>query len=416
MASPTFTTPSADEPLVITPGRPIQHLPGANDPDQATKPRFLVKINGEVWPEIISATVETVGGIAINSNAVLYASYSAAANANEIGTMNSGSRLRRLVDPHVPKDPTARDTVEIHAGYSSKDEPLFEELPLIFSGFITRLLATIVDNAVAIYCVDFAIVFKESFTQQQFRGKTTSEAVREIGDRYSFDTTNVNQTSTPLGNVYDYERIHFEAAGPQGLNNWELINKFADTDGYKVFAIGKSLYYVPYGAFNDIIHFELGKNIERCELEKNFAVSSSRVSIEFLSTDVKKKENVVVQRGIPSSQAGAKGDLVQYRYVRPANTTIDELSLAAEALALMITQFEFVVLLTCTGLGVQSVLNRADLTATNSIFDQEYQISRVRWDLSVDSGWTAQLSLLRVPPGGLLRSHVLRQRRSIEKK
>lgn len=414
MGAAAFITPDPNEPLVITSGRTIQQLAGANAPNQGTKPRFLVKINGELWPEIISITVESVGGLASNSNATMYASYSASANSNEVGAMAEGSRLRRLAEPHAGADDTSRDTVEVHAGYSSKDDPTFEELPLVFSGVITRMLANVTDNAVAIYCVDYSIVFKESFTQQQFRGSTTSEAVREIGERYGFDTSNVNRTNTPLGTAYDYELIHFESAGPQGLNNWELLNKFADVDGYKIFTIGKFLYYIPFGAFNDVIHFTLGENIERCELEKNFAVTSSRVSIEFLSTDIRKKENIVVQRGVAASQAGAKGDLVRYRFIKPANSTPDELALGAEALALMLTQFEFVVLLTCTGLETQSVLNKVQLHATNSVFDREYQISRVRWDFGSDSGWTAQISLLAVPPGGELRSHVLRQRRSLE--
>src|SRR5205814_9438302 len=121
-----------------------------------------------------------------------------------------------------------------------------------------RVVIDITRNVVSIYAADYMLVLKESFTHIQFRNITTSRAVQEIGHIYGLDVTNVHDSGTLVGSAYGYEAgIEPETIRPQGLNNLDLVNKFADFDGYKVFTVGKSLYYVPYEAFKDVIKFEL---------------------------------------------------------------------------------------------------------------------------------------------------------------
>jgi hypothetical protein len=398
---PTDSEPIvADEVVEVTETRPqTKTVLGSNEPSQAVRPRFIVEINDEAWPEIRTVTL-SLSGFNLNSNLNVDAVYSLIGETNETGTISPKSRLAKLLEPTLE---VKRNVIKLYAGYVEKDEFTKEDLDLAFVGAIVRLKIDLADNCVTIIAEDQAIILRETFTHAQYRNQTTAGVVREIVEQFGFEAEIVD-TSQPVGVVYDRERISWEAnsTSTQGQNNWDIIQKMASYDSFKAFFDKGKFYYIPIEDFDQNIEFILGVNVVSIIMEKNYSINQSRINVEIASSNLKAKDNVLATTGRGVS-TDTSGESVVHRMVLPGLDP-DTASMVASTMGLALAQLEKLVQVETTGYILQTPRNVMTISNTGTEFDfDKYRIIHVEWMMGVDSGWQATLTGLCLPNQGELR-------------
>ena len=383
-------------------------VPGTFPIPGATKPRFIATIDDNIWP-LVQGSIEQLGtsltGV-FNFDCI----YSQVAGRNSLltGQVEKDSPLGKLIaisDPNKILDELestpleARHRCKIFGGYSDKEDLKPEDLDMLFDGFVDKVSGSIINNTVSVQGKDPSVIFAETFTHAQFRNQTITEVVAEIATRYGFSALIVDN-GMPIGDVYDYERINFEFQSSQGINNWEILSKLADYMGYRVFCIGLKLFFVPIEFAEKVMAFTLGDNIQDLDFDKNFSVGASRISVQLLSINLKRKENIGVTAGQPRSESGAKGDVISFTFTNIQGDA-EQLGILAESMVLKLAQLEFVCSISSVGYIGQSILYGLEVRGTGSDFDRRYQLAKLKWDFSQDQGWHAELVGLSVPEGAV---------------
>ena len=402
-----------EEEVVVTATALPKPKSGTVDQLEGLKPRFLIEINDVLWPSGAYVTLD-VSGFYANSTFAFDYTYSVVANLDEDGKADPNSLLAKIL---IPNTSVLRNRVKLYIDYVSDemdedDLPTKEQLgPPVFFGVIDKIDIDIGDDSVSISGRDLTALFQESFTHAQFRNTTTVGALTEILETYEIKSV-IKGKGSPLGSVYSNERIDFENLPSGGINNWDLITKFARYDGYKAFFAGDTFYYVPYEDMEEIILFTLYENIENIKLEKNYSIASSRVTVEIASTRLKEKDSTTAKTG-PGSGAGTKGDRAEFRFVIP-NVSQEEAGIIAETMGLTLAQLERVITIETTGAKQQNVQNGLMLQGTGMEFDLPiYRIIHVNWTLGRGVGWQSEITAINLPDSGRLETHRVRQRSSL---
>lgn len=397
-----------DTPKAYAPDSALVDKPlGTNQPNQSTFPKLLVFVDDKEIPGVAYVNAH-ISGFNLASNVTVFCSYSIMANTNIGAQADPNSVFAWLIEPQ-PIRGFKRPIVKIYAGYVDSVEisPSTENLEEIFRGVLDRLEFDANENSVTLSCRDFSAVLQEAYTHEQFRNQTTSEIVREIIAAAGLEVGEIVETGQAAGTVYDYEKIHFESIGTQGLNLWEVILKFSHADGFKAFFWQGKFYYIPFENFKETIRFTVAENIEKLRGVKNYSIANARISVEVASSDVLSKKAVLAQVG-PAAAGGAKGDRASIRIVEPG-LDAESAQIWAEAIALFYAQFEYQVEISCTGSVKQNPLNNMMVTETGTQFSRMYRIITVQWTIGIDSGWAATVTGLALPDDFTVQTHRAKQ-------
>lgn len=368
----------------------------------ATNPRFTVSVNNEVmWDDLISVQIE-LASFNVTGIFEITALISRTGDASPGGPIHQDSRLEKLLRPHLqPK----HDTVDIFVGYPiTFDREIVGEFTLLMSGVIDRVYLDWTRDVVRIVGRDKSALFADNFVHAQFRNQTVAGVVQALAEKHGL-SSEIIDSGTLVGSVFDDENIANELNPYQGRSEWDILTEFASLDGYAVFVIGDTLHYRPVEESNKTLTFSFETqeqggpgNIDALECEKNFGASSGRIGVEILSTKIRDKEAVLGKAG-----AVRGGDAIVYTFVRP-NLDADLAQALADALLLAYTQFELLVSIHTTGAPQQDMFSNVQLNGTGSIFDTLYRIVRIRWSYGIEQGWRAEIDAVHFPAGGLVRT------------
>lgn len=385
--------------ILVTATRLKESL-GTIDINTSAKPAFIVKIDEEVWGPLAHGEIESMG-ININGSFSLTFSYTQIGEASDIGTIATNSKLAKLLAIQ-PKG--AHHTVEVFGGYvDDPDNVSFNQLTSLITGVIDRVMMDVTEDELIIRGRDRSAILQETSTYAQFRNQLLSDIIRQIADDNDFDT-DIIESGTRFGTVYDYEHIGVETVPTQGYNNWELLSRFAEYDDYVVFVQGNTIHYRPIEEANETLRFELGTNVNGLELERNYSVAAARIGVEVVSTQMKTKEGVIATAGQKRAVGVGHGDVAIKRLVI-SNISQEAAGYLAESFALALAQFEYLVTVHTTGHPKQNLFNNFVLVGTDTAHDRVYRIVRIGWTFGPEAGWQVELTGVSLPEGSQLHTH-----------
>lgn len=392
----------------------MSEILGTNEPNNAYKPRYAIKINDFDWgPWLIQARVEK-SGLNRNGTFTLDFDLDLAGDVDpETSEVSDDSQLGKLLKPHLEP---FRDLVVILIGYVDDDNSgsAAPQLDQMMDGVVDTLHLSFSKSLVTIRGRDRSALLQESFTHTQFRNQTVAQVVKFIADKHELQSDIVDSGAT-VGTVFNTEKIGIENVPSQGYNDWELLCKFAEYDAYAVFVEGNTLHYRPMENGDDTILFKYGVNIIELEANKNFSTATSRVTVELTSVRQKEKDVVTVRAGAQSGEYG-KGDAAIFRFTDIPNRDPDTLQGLADALAILMAQYEQIVTVVTTGHKSQSLKNKMKVTGSGTVFDTEYRIMNISWQFGGTAvGWQSEISGLKLPKGAALRTHRKNQSRGFTK-
>ena len=382
-------------------------LLGTNDPSAAWRPRFKILVNDTDWSGWFVHGQIKQEGLFRNGTFILDFDLGKAGKVDPTtGAVTKGSPLDVLLTPHVS---VYRDVVKIYMGYVASEDDT-SQLPLVFEGLVDTIELMHNEAVATIEGRDRSAILQESFTHIQFRNKTVAGVVQEIADKHELQT-NIVDPGTLVGTVFTEEHIDFQHVSSKGYNDWTLLTKLAEHDGYTVFITDGVLNYIPVEKAVDTIIFEYGTNIESIKMRKNLAVSHSRVTVEMGNVQLQNKSSAFVTAGAGESRKSKDGLSSVYRFTDFPSVDPETLGLVAEGLALMYAQMEHIVNITSTGAPQQALKNGLLVKGTGTVFDRMYRLTSVDWHFGYDYGWTSTIEGLQIPDTDQLKNYRTKQRR-----
>lgn len=380
---------------------------GTNEPSGAWKPRFRVVVNDEDWSEWFVHGQTRLYGLFRNGDFILDFDLAGAGQLDKTtGAVTAGSPVDKLLTPHISAH---RDVVKIYIGYAD-DNSDDSQLPLVFDGIVDVISLAFQQAMVTLEGRDRSAVLQESFTHAQFRNTTVAGVVQEVATKHGLEV-NIVDPGTQIGTIFNEERINFENIGSSGYNDWDLLTKLAQHDGYAVYVTEGTLHYVPMEQYEDIVVFEYGTNIIDLKTKKNLTTANSRVTVEMASVQVQDKDSSYVTAGSSSRKSAGDGLSSVYRYTDVPSRDPETLGLIAEGLALLYAQLEHMITFATTGSNQQSLRNKMLLRGSGTTFDREYKFTGIEWQFGWDYGWVASIEALQVPDSEQLRNYRTKQKR-----
>lgn len=381
---------------------------GTNKPSAAWKPRFRVLVNDDNWSEFFVHGQLSAYGLFRNGKFVLDFDLNKAGGTspNEPSPVVSGSPLDKLLTPHIS---AWRDVVKIYMDYAQSEED-DSQLPLVFDGVVDTIKMDWQNSVLTLDGRDRSAVLQESFTHAQFRNSTVAGVVKEIAEKHNLEP-NIVDPGTTVGTIFDQEHIDFEHVSSAGYNDWDLLTRMAEHDGYTVFVTDGKLNYLPIENAEDIIVFEYGENISNLETRKNLTTANSRVTVEMASVQAQDKDSAYVTAGSNSRKSAGDGLSAVYRFTDFPSRDPETLGLVAEGLALLYAQMEHHVTFATTGFLNQNLKNKFLLKSTGTVFDREYKFVGIEWQFGWDYGWVSSIEGLQLPETEQLRNYRTKQKR-----
>lgn len=380
---------------------------GTNEPSAAWKPRFRVIVNEENWSEWFVHGQIKQQGLFRNGTFVLDFDLGKAGDIDPAsGVIKPGSPLDKLLTPHIT---AFRDVVQIYMDYAS-DPDDDSQLPLVFDGVADTIELDFANSVLTMEGRDRSAVLQESFTHAQFRNSTVTGVVKEIAEKHKLEP-NIVDPGTSIGTIFSEERIDFENVPSAGYNDWDLLTRMAEHDGYTVFVSDGKLNYVPIEHADDVVLFEYGVNLMNLKARRNLSTANSRVTVEMASVQVQDKDSAYVSAGSKSRKSAGDGLSAVYRFTDFPSRDPETLGLIAEGLALMYAQMEHLVTFETTGHTRQKLSNKILIRGTGSIFDREYKCTGIDWQFGWDYGWNASIEALQLPETEQLRNYRTKQKR-----
>lgn len=384
---------------------------GTNEPSAAWKPRFRVLVNDENWSKFFVHGQLRQYGLFRNGTFVLDFDLNGAGGttANAASPVESGSSLDKLLTPHIS---AYRDVVKVYMDYVSAENADEDDsqLPLVFDGVVDTIDMDWANSVLTLEGRDRSAVLQESFTHAQFRNSTVAGVVKEIAEKHSLEA-NIVDSGTNVGTIFSEEHIDFESVPSAGYNDWDLLTRMAEHDGYTVFVADGKINYLPIEESEDVILFEYGENISNLKTRKNLSTANSRVTVEMASVQMQDKDSAYVTAGSKSRKSAGDGLSAVYRFTDFPSRDPETLGLVAEGLALMYAQMEHLITFETTGNLIQKLQNKLLLRGTGTTFDREYKFTGIDWQFGWDYGWVASIEALQLPETEQLRNYRTKQKR-----
>jgi phage protein D len=270
----------------------------------------------------------------------------------------------------------------------------------ILQGSVDVIEIDALTNVLHVEGRDLTAMLIESYTQETFANRTSSEIASILASRHNLQAV-VTNTTTPVGRYYQnqHDRITLNQFS-RAMTEWDLLVFLAQQEGFDVFVEGQALHFEPpagpSGAIiltpTDLIGLRLERALSFARgMEVTVKSWNSRQQAAFTQTASTQGANGSSLMGDNSTQPQ------RYIFVKPNLTSDQAMRLAQRKLA-ELSRHERVVAFTMPGELSLTARSLVTLQGTGTEFDQTYFVDSIERSLHYQQGFIQRLRCKNMAP------------------
>jgi phage protein D len=269
-------------------------------------------------------------------------------------------------------------------------------------GLVDEVAVDLAKGTIALRGRDYTAAFIETKTSEKFQNLTSSQVVTILASRHGF-SAQVTPTTTPTGKYYDIDH----AAVTNEISEWTLLTYLAEREGFDIFFEGATLYFQPVAdpsaetPFN--IYLTVGgalpiSNVERLTLHRNLTLSRD-VVVKVISWNHEMKLPIAVIRRAQKVKGGKSGSSPPTTYIfREPGLSQSQAEAFAETKLIELTQHERRIEFDIPGDPSLTPRSMVRLSGTLTDFDQDYFVSYLTVNFTLDRGFTMHVAAKNASP------------------